>query len=176
MARELTETEAVRNLQRYLRQLAYFDPELPELPVDGVFDTETQRAVEIFQKSNGLAVTGVADRLTWEAIYAAYLLSLASHAKPEAVDVFYRSASPEALRLGDVGFAVAAVQYMLNEVLTFYIDRPNIDTNGFFGEETLDAVRLFQQYVLLPPTGEVDLETWNRLTKTYNELFRNDNQ
>ena len=47
MARELTETQAIRNLQTYLRQLSFFDESLPELPIDGVFDTETQRAVEI---------------------------------------------------------------------------------------------------------------------------------
>ena len=52
MAKELTQTQAIRNLQRYLRQLSFENQNLPELPIDGVFDTETQRAVEIFQQEN----------------------------------------------------------------------------------------------------------------------------
>jgi peptidoglycan hydrolase-like protein with peptidoglycan-binding domain len=65
---------------------------------------------------------------------------------------------------------------MLNEILTFYGDRQDVATDGLFGEGTLDAVREFQKYASLPETGEVDLETWNRITQTYNELFRNGNQ
>ena len=176
MAREFTETQAIRNLQRYLRQLSFFDEELPELPIDGVFESETQRAVEIFQRNSGLAITGVADRATWDAIYTAYLLSLAQHSKPNAVDIFYRLPIPNVIRNGDVGFQVAAVQYMLSEILTFYGDLPEIVTDGRYGEQTVEAVRLFQGYASLPTSGEVDLDTWNRLSGMYNELFRNGNQ
>ena len=176
MAENFTQAQAIRNLQLYLRQLSFFDDALPQLPMDGVWGTETQQAVEIFQGENGLPVTGVADRATWNAIYQAYLDSVATHAKPEAVDLFYRNPIPNALRLGDIGFSVAAVQYMLNEILSFYGDRPDISTDGLFDEGTLDAVRLFQQYASLPVSGEVNLETWNRMTQVYNEFFRTGNQ
>ena len=176
MSGEFTQARAIRNLQLYLRQLSFFDDALPQLPIDGVWGTETQQAVEIFQGENRLPVTGIVDRATWNAIYQAYLNSVATYAKPEAVDIFYRNPIPSALRLGDIGFAVAAVQYMLNEILAFYGDRPDISTDGLFGEGTFDAVRLFQQYASLPATGEVNLETWNRMTQVYNELFRTSNQ
>ena len=176
MAREFTETQFIRYIQRYLRQLAFFDENMPQVPVDGFFDSDTEHAVAYFQEKNGIPVTGIVDRPTWDALYAAYLLSVATNAKPESVDVFYRRPVPNALRLGDIGFAVTAVQYMLNEILTFYGDRQDVATDGLFGEGTLDAVREFQKYASLPETGEVDLETWNRITQTYNELFRNGNQ
>ena len=176
MAREFTETQAIRNLQRYLRQLSFLDDNLPENPIDGVFDTETRQAVEMFQKNRGLPVTGEADRVTWDAIFAEYLRSVAATAKPNAVDIFFRRPVPTFIRIGDGGFHVAAIQYMLNEVFLFYGDTLQISTDGGYGQQTADGVRKFQRYVALPVTGEVDIETWNRLTSLYNELFREGNQ
>lgn len=176
MAKELTQTQAIRNLQGYLRQLSFENSNLPELPIDGVFDTETQRAVEIFQQENGIPVTGVVDRVTWDAIYAAYLFSVEKNAKPNAVDIFFRHPIPASVHIGNVGFAVSAIQYMLNEILTFYGDLFEVTTDGYYGEQTADAVRLFQGYASLPQTGTVDLDTWNRISGVYNELFRNGNQ
>lgn len=176
MPREFTERQAILNLQRYLRQLSFFDTRLPELPLDGIFESETREAVEIFQQNNGLPVTGEADRATWDAIYIAYVKSVAQHAKPLPVDVFSRTPDADVIRRGAVGFHVAAVQYMLNEVLLFYSNYPGMDADGNYDEQTMDAVRLFQGYSALPQTGEVDLETWNRLTNFYNEQVRHTNQ
>lgn len=176
MSKELTQTQAIRNLQKYLRQLSFDNKTLPELPIDGVFDTETQRAVEIFQQEHRIPVTGIVDRTTWDAIYKSYLLSVEKNAKPNSVDIFFRSPQSSSLRMGDAGFAVSAIQYMLNEILTFYGNLPEITIDGYFGEQTADAVRLFQGYTSLPQNGEVNLETWNRISAVYNELFKDGNQ
>lgn len=176
MAREFTEHQAIRNLQRYLRQLAFFDLTLPELPIDGVYASETRDAVEIFQRNRGLPVTGEADRETWDAVYAAYRASVYQYGKPIAIDLFYRDPIPSYVREGDTGFHVSAIQYMLNEILLFYGNTEEITVDGNYGEQTTDAVKVFQGYTDLPQTGEVNLETWNRLTMFHNELFRRSNQ
>lgn len=176
MAREFTEQQAIRNLQRYLRQLAFFDRTYPELPVDGIYAEETRTAVQKFQEKNGLDVTGEADRETWDAIYQAYLASLSAYSKPLPVDIFHRGDSPTYMKYGDKGFHVSAVQYMLNEILFFWGDDPSLTSDGTYGEKTSATVKLFQQIAALPQTGEVDLETWNRLTMLYNDLFLKNNQ
>ena len=176
MPGEFTERQAVLNLQRYLRQLSFFDSRLPELPLDGIFESETREAVRIFQQNNGLPVTGEADRETWDAVYLAYVDSVAQHAKPVPIDVFFREPENEVIRRGAVGFRVAAVQYMLNEVLLFYSEYPVMADNRSFDEQTENAVKLFQGYSSMPQTGEVDLETWNRLASFYNEHARHSNQ
>jgi len=53
---------AVENLQRYLRQLSYDQPEIPAPPIDGIFESQTEEALRQFQRSRGLPVTGSADR------------------------------------------------------------------------------------------------------------------
>ena len=37
-------------------------------PLDGRYDTEVSRAVRAFQEANGLKITGVIDRKTWDAL------------------------------------------------------------------------------------------------------------
>ena len=70
------------NLQRYLRQLAYFDEKIPFVPIDGNKGSNTTDAIRAFQSSRGLPATGVADQETWEAIYEEYLTSLEKEAPP----------------------------------------------------------------------------------------------
>ena len=173
MARESTERQAILNLQKYLRQLSFFDTSLPEVPIDGIYDSETREAVEIFQRNQGFAVTGEADRETWDALFLAYLDSVRTYTKPIPIDLFYRDPIPSYIQLNDVGFAVSAIQYMLNEALLFYDDSTEeLIPDGRFSEQTADAVRVFQRYSDLPQTGTVDAETWNRLTAFHNEHMR----
>jgi peptidoglycan hydrolase-like protein with peptidoglycan-binding domain len=49
--------EAIRNLQRYLRQLYFSEESIPEVPVDGVFDSATEASLRAFQRSRGLPET-----------------------------------------------------------------------------------------------------------------------
>ena len=177
MAREFTERQAILNLQRYLRQLSFFDSSLPEVPVDGIYASETREAVEIFQRNNGFAVTGEADRETWDALFLAYMDSVKKYAKPISIDLFYRDPTPSFIQTDDVGFAVAAIQYMLNEALLFYDNQSEeIIADGHYSEQTAYAVSIFQGQTHLPQTGAVDLETWNRLTSFHNEHMRLSNQ
>lgn len=177
MARNLTENQAIRLLQKYLRQLSFFEERLPQLPIDGVFDSETQLAVEIFQELNGLEVTGVADRITWDLIYTQYRDSISLYAKPIPIDVFPFLQAPAAIRQGDIGFHVAAAQYMLRDLFLFYGDPTmELQTDGVYGEQTADAVRAFQGYADLSQTGEIDLNTWNRIAALYNDFLRRSNQ
>lgn len=44
---------------------------------------------------------------------------------------------------------------------------PPVIPDGVYGPGTINAVRAFQESQGLPVTGEVDRETWERLTKVY---------
>ena len=54
-------TGAVRQIQNYLLELAYAEESYVKVPVDGIFGSETERAVRVFQEKNGLPVTGEVD-------------------------------------------------------------------------------------------------------------------
>ena len=161
-----TENEARKNLQKYLRQLAYFDDSIPFVPIDGNKGPTTSDALRAYQSRRGLPVTGVADRETWEALYEDYLVSLEEEAPPAGFSPFPSEPNDYALKLGDKSFAVAAVQYMLEEISVFFPITP-IATTGIYDEATRDAVNEVQIRYLLPVTGKVDKLTWNALVRLY---------
>ena len=76
LMREYTQTTAVRNLQKYLRQLSYTDFDIPPVPIDGIFGEATTASLKAFQKKNGLEDNGIADRESFDALYDSYLLSV----------------------------------------------------------------------------------------------------
>ena len=72
LERELL-AQPVRGLQYMLRQLARRYARLPELAVDGIFGEQTLEAVMRLQRELQLPVTGVVDRITWNAIRDGWL-------------------------------------------------------------------------------------------------------
>ncbi len=65
-------SDAVRYLQYMLEVLASFDPDIPSVSQSGVYDTTTRDAVQAFQRSEQLPVTGAVDAATWDAIYTRF--------------------------------------------------------------------------------------------------------
>ena len=169
------ERAAILNLQRYLKQLSYFDDDISPLPTSGVWDPHTRDALISFQQKNGLEPTGVADEQTWNLLFDQYTRSIEEKSPPERMEVFPRLPERDSLRLGDVGFPVTAVQYMLDALTVQFEGLDGVPQNGIYGEETARAVAEFQRRHLLPPTGEVDKQTWDTLVRSYH-VVANDYQ
>ena len=167
------EREAIRNLQRYLRHLSYFDEDIPPLPLSGLWDPNTRNSLIAFQRKNDLPPTGTADERTWTLLYDQYRRSVKEKSQPAAMPIFPRRPERTSLRLGDVGFPVTAVQYMLDELTLEFDGLEGVPQNGIYSPETARAVTEFQRRNLLPETGEVDKTTWDALVRSY-ELIAND--
>ena len=88
MALSPYETQAIFNLQRYLRQLSRFDPAIPTVDEDGIFGEETRRSLSAFQQKYGLPVTGTADPETWARLFSEYLASVEERTRPDPVYIF----------------------------------------------------------------------------------------
>lgn len=58
---------------------------------------------------------------------------------------------------------VRSLQYMLGRLAKEYEFLPELAADGIFGEETLEAVMLFQRELHPPVTGVVDRGTWNAI-------------
>lgn len=63
---------SVKRMQIYLHTLRVKYPSLPQIIPDGVFGSETRRAVIIFQKANDLTADGIIGRDTWDDISDQY--------------------------------------------------------------------------------------------------------
>ncbi len=167
MATTPYETQAIRNLQRYLRRLSRFDGDIPPVEEDGIFGEETRTALSAFQEKYGLPVSGTATPETWAALFEAYLADVERATRPDPVYIFPRYPADYAVGRGDEGTVVAVIQFLLRDIILLYgQDADLLPIDGIFGPTTEKAIKDFQRVHRLPDDGRVDRITWNRLTAT----------
>lgn len=160
--------------QIQLNRISTNYPAIPKIsPVDGVFGTATEDAVEAFQRIFNLQADGIIGKETWYRIAFLYnSVKRLAELDSEGISLEdIRKQFSEDLRLGDSGDEVRVIQYFLAVVGTFYETVPVVPINGEFNETTESAVRAFQTTQGLPATGIVDETTWNDLYSAYRGII-----
>lgn len=71
------------------------------------------------------------------------------------------------LTIGSSGAKVLQMQEQLNRIRQNYPAIPYVNPDGIFGQQTADAVRVFQRVFGLPRTGVVDFPTWYEISRIY---------
>ena len=122
---------SVKTLQEKLKALGYLTG-----AADGKYGAGTVKAVEAFQKDNGLEATGRVDEDTMAALNAKEIPARTSFAR------------------GDIGDDVKALQERLKGL--GYLEG---EADGNFGSKTEQAIRKFQQAKSIKVTGKADAET-----------------
>ena len=138
---------------------------------DGAFGTQTQNSVISFQKTYGLAETGVVDRGVWNAIQSVYYNILASldYKFEEGGTLPYPG---RVLVLGSSGDDVRALQEYLNFIANTYTDIPKVNVDGSFGEATERAVIAFNTRFDIPGAeNRVTPQSWKAITDIYEDLY-----
>lgn len=161
-------------LQYFLSVIGLFNSEFPQVEQSGVFDEDTERAVLTLQENNGLPVTGVVDKATWDLIYDQFrgitfiLPALLTTLPVEPYDGVI-------LRQGSTGERVELLQKYLNAIAEVYADVPTVAVEGVFGPQTAASVREFQRLFGLADDGLVGEATWNTLLDVYESTLRREN-
>lgn len=153
-------------LQHRLNMAAAYYDTIPEVTVDGIFGDKTRQAVAAFQNRFGLAPDGVVGEATWEALYRVYQGILNSILTPAERPVPWDG---QTLSYGAQGERVLLLQRYLNTVADVY-SLPKVNETGYFGNDTRNAVRLFQELADLNPDGVVGEATWRRLSELYADI------
>ncbi len=168
--------EKVETAQFMLSVIGEFYSNLPNIAVDGIFGEATLSAVRQFQQNNNLPVTGVIDAQTWEVMYQQYkgivdnFLSTTRLNSPTT-----RPFPGTPLSLGSRGDDVRALQDYINVISLAYPRIRPVTPTGYYGENTQNAVREFQQLRDLPQTGITDEATYNDITSLYLEVLSGNN-
>ena len=71
------------------------------------------------------------------------------------------------LTIGSSGAKVLQMQEQLNRIRQNYPAIPYITPDGIFGQQTAEAVRVFQRVFGPPRTGVVDFPTWYEISRIY---------
>lgn len=172
--KSISRGKAVENLQKYLRELSYYDNRITPVPIDGIYGDSTRCAVGDFQKIHGMPESGVVNRETWDAIYKSYKNCVKSNAEPCGIYPFPHKGPDFCIAKNERSDLVLIVQIMLNTLKIGYDDLGDFEENGVCDEATQNAIRIFQSRNFLPQTGLVDTATWNRLAAGYNMYVKKD--
>lgn len=150
----------VKIMQYYLDAIrGYIYPALGFLTVDGIFGSGTQATVRQYQSLKGLAADGVIGQNTWNAVVNDY------GSIPADATAIYPGAP---LTYGSTGIAVLTMQGYLNDISPVYTAISSIVADGRFGQNTANAVRLFQRQFGLSADGIIGENTWYRITGVRN--------
>ena len=158
-------SQPVRSLQTMLRVSGADEGRQLTVIPDGIFGQHTQGEIARFQRSRGIAATGVADQATWERIAAEYPDALTRVGPAEPVQVVINPG--KVFRRGDESYWIHLIQSMLVALSEIYGSMSAPRITGVFDEITADSVTSFQFLSGLPQTGEVDKVTWKHLALQY---------
>lgn len=159
----------VRQVQYLLNVIAYFNPAVPTVSSDGVFNSEMQRQVIAFEEFYGLTPDGVVDFRTWQLmrkIYADILNSLPEGYTRTTAALYPGYNLTPGMRNDDVRLLQTYLRLIGQNISGI----PVVDVTGYFGENTENAVRIFQQLYGIPVTGIVGASTWDSIAKEYNYI------
>ncbi|MDF2616704.1 MAG: putative peptidoglycan-binding protein [Sedimentibacter sp.] len=81
-------------------------------------------------------------------------------------DITYRYTGND-LKLGDSSLDVFRKQMQLNRISNNFPAIPKIPLDGYFDEDTEEAVKVFQRVFNLPVTGIIDKGTWYKIFNLY---------
>ncbi|MBQ9974005.1 MAG: peptidoglycan-binding protein [Oscillospiraceae bacterium] len=157
-------------VQTMVNRIARDYPAIPVIwPTAAVFDGNTQRSVQAFQRIFGLTPDGIVGKATWYKMVSLYnavneLAELVSEGQ-RFTRVNFRY--PGVVAQGSRGESVRALQYMLAVVGEFYQILDPVQVDGVFGESTAAAVRAYQRAAGLAQDGVAGEQTWVQLYRTF---------
>ena len=71
------------------------------------------------------------------------------------------------LSFGTTNNDVRTIQEQLNAISNNYPKIPKLPVTGYYGEQTQNAVKIFQEIFDLPQTGNVDFATWYEISNIF---------
>ncbi len=157
-----TAAEAVRTVQYYLSFLSFFFENIDFVPLTGVFDAETERAVRAFQETYGLTVDGIVGKQTWNKLTSVYN-DIVSSLPADYQTVLGTVFPGKMIVLGDTGDSVRIIQENLNNIAEYDPAIPKVNVTGVYDDATLSAVAVLQAQIGREPSGAVDPIIWSEI-------------
>jgi len=145
----------IQSLQHMLNLLSFNTPALPRITESGAFDESLLESVMIFQRDNGLPVTGVVDIQTWSAIRGEYYRHLDLYGFSPVLHIIPRR-FPEELTESHLNMVKAALSELEQHI-----------SNLEFSGDLTRSLRVIQGLAALPVTGRLDRQTWAIIASLY---------
>lgn len=154
----------VNKIQGYLNILQSNGIITSRVSQDGVFGSGTRSAVQQFQRYAGLSVDGIIGEKTWDAIMDQLNNLNVSPNIPVASRSYF-------LSLGTRGLDVYKMQQYISAIANTTPCIKPITADGIFGNNTRQAVSMYQYYYNINPDGVLGSVTWDNIVKDYLKII-----
>jgi peptidoglycan hydrolase-like protein with peptidoglycan-binding domain len=166
----------VESIQRGLNRIGRNYPAIPLIePVDGFFDTNTERAVMRFQQIFDLPPDGIVGPDTWYRICRvnACVKRLADLYNEGIVLSKIPKQCPGPVYLGQKGKEAILLRFYVNMIAAFYQAIGPVEEAGGYDKTVRDQVAEIQKLAGLTPNGIVDEKTWDAVYSIYAGIMEN---
>ncbi len=158
--------EHIKELQRLLYEISFYNSLIPPVSPDGIYDEQTAEAVRAFQRIYGMPQTGTVNSQTWEKLTEVYDSYYKEILKP---DVFRRDYE---LIPGSAGAEIYILQVMLNKIGKQYLNIPFVEITGIYDAPTENSVETFRKVSGSGVQSEgVNADLWNDIVSHFNKLI-----
>ena len=157
--------KVIYEIQDYLRNISYYNENVPFVASDGIFGDETTEAVKIFQQEYDLEESGRVDFETWKKLTEVSALATQQIISPFSAPSEVKAALP--LKIGDEGIFVHQLKLMLRHLSENFSNFSLPSDYEVFDEETEKQIKRWQRISALPESGQSDILTWNSLAAFY---------
>lgn len=159
---------AVITLKKELNRVRKNYPLIPAIVnEDAYFDEATTKAVREFQRIFDLGVDGIVGKATWNKLSYIYVAVLKLAELNGEMIPLPENPPSIVITEGSSGPYVLLAQYLLKVISNYYSEVPFVDLTGFFGKQTYEAIKAFQNAFGLVPDGIIGPLTWNRLYRVF---------
>ena len=153
----------VRTIENRINRIRRNYPAIPIISnVDNTFTSETEAAVQAFQRIFNLTPDGIIGPGTWNKINYIYVaVTRLAELNGEQEQLLPQ---PTAIfKVGSTGPYVQLAQYFLRVIANYYLEVRPIAIDGIFGPETKSATIDFQKRFGLDADGIIGPKTWQKL-------------
>lgn len=149
----------VTKIQKRLKELGFYNGD-----ITGYFGSDTQKAYKAFQTAAGVVVDGICGKTDRDILYsnnAPVYVATTTEAKKKtttkkkSTKKTTKKKQETVISVGDYSDDVTAIQKQL--IKLNYLEKGN--ATGYFGEDTEQAIKDFQDYNEITVTGSVDNAT-----------------
>lgn len=166
--------EPIKNLQHFLRLISYYYNTVPAIIPDGVFSEQTKEAVEAFQKTFNLPVTGCVDLKTWEKIISVY--NQIREYEEEGRSTRFFPSRDFVIKPNESNMHLYPIQSMLYVLSNIFNNLGKLDITGVHDEKSVNVVKALQDMFEHEPNGIIDKKTFNMISSLYDSFLPNSDQ
>ena len=149
--------EEIRQIQRMLREISFFDENIERVIPDGIYGEQTA--------SSNLYETGSVDNDTWDKIIEVYDRIIEENKRNVLVQIIDEGAIP--FTVGDGGASLYVIQAMMLALAEYFENIDSVDVTGVFDAKTQKAAEQIQIISGITPNAQIDRIFINALAELY---------